>query len=134
MMVTPILKVGKHTMTCSGDRVREGMRTGPTPEPELLPTTGAGVAVAIRHTVWRRTGWLEGPATLHPGKLQLLPRPFPTPSPALTSPPLPRNPENGWCGHARYASDHDTGSQKDLESSHVALNKGLWSQPQCPPL
>lgn len=42
-------------------------------------------------------------------------------------------------GHAGYGSNCETGSQKDLElgllfTSHVALDKRLWSQPACSPV
>ena len=128
-MGTPVLKAGKrHDLLGAQGTWGRGRGLAPQQSPSSHPQRERGLAAVLRHTPRLRAGWPETPGNAEPGPrgLQLLlwlGHPLP-PQPAL-APLLPRSPKNGWCGHASYSINHDSGSQKDLESSPVALNKGL---------
>lgn len=125
MTVTPILKVGKRTMTCSGHRVRGG---GDAHQPDTR-------AQALTHSGSRggggQCGW--GPGNTAPRKSPA--PPWAVPHPLAQHGPLSCQAALNMGGvgtHARVPIM--TLGVKDLESSHGALNKGLWSQPQRPHL
>lgn len=77
--------------------------------------------MGLRHTMWLRMGQLETPR--NPRRQENpapLPGHSPTPHPART-PLLLRSPENKRVWHLGSGSNHDTGSQKDLESWGCSL-------------